>query len=72
MSFSKTFIPNLCVFSQIKDRKRIEQHFHSAAGVMPHGWGLWVLRRTKTLAWEFAMAPHRLRVLVDTLYWGNP
>ena len=34
----KKFIPNLCLFSQIKDRKHIEQHFHSVAGVMPHGW----------------------------------
>ena len=36
MSISKIFIPNsLCVFSQIKDRKRIEQNFHSVARVMP-------------------------------------
>ena len=29
MSISKIFIPNsLCVFSQIKDRKHIEQNFH--------------------------------------------
>ena len=38
MSFSKKIIPNVCVFSQIKDRKHIEQHFHSVAGVIPHGW----------------------------------
>ena len=45
MSISKIFIPNsLCVFSQIKDRKHIEQNFHSVARVMPRGatcgcWG---------------------------------
>ena len=32
----KDFIPSsLCVFSQIKDRKHIEQSFHSVARVMP-------------------------------------
>ena len=36
MSISKIFIPNsLCVFSQIKDRKHIEQNFHLVARVMP-------------------------------------
>ena len=25
------------MFSQIKDRRHIEQNFHSVAGVMPHG-----------------------------------
>ena len=36
MSISKIFIPNsLCVFSQIKDRKHIEQNFHSVTRVMP-------------------------------------
>ena len=42
MSISKTFIPNfVCVFSQIKDRKHIEQHFHSVARILPQGgtWG---------------------------------
>ena len=45
MSISKIFIPNsLCVFSQIKDRKHIEQNFLSVARVMPRGatcgcWG---------------------------------
>ena len=45
MSISKIFISNsLCVFSQIKDRKHIEQNFHSVARVMPRGgtcgcWG---------------------------------
>ena len=38
MSILKIFIPNsLCVFSQIKDRKHIEQNFHSVARVMPRG-----------------------------------
>ena len=36
MSISRIFIPNsFCVFSQIKDRKHIEQNFHSVARVMP-------------------------------------
>ena len=41
MSISKTFIPNLCMFSQIKDRKHIEQNFHSVARVRPRNgtWG---------------------------------
>ena len=33
----------LCVFSQIKDRKHIEQNFHSDAGIMRQGWDLGVL-----------------------------
>ena len=53
----------LRVFSQIKDRKHIEQNFYSVDEIMPQGWdwGCWGL---KTLAWGFAMAPHRLRILV--------
>ena len=52
------------MFSQIKDRKHIEQNFHSVARVSPgvglcECWG-----ESKTLAWGFAMAPHRLRALV--------
>ena len=45
MSTSKIFIPNsFLVFSQIKDRKHIEQNFYSVARVMPRGgtcgcWG---------------------------------
>ena len=54
----------LCAFLQIKDRKHIEHNFHSVAGVMPQGWDLGVLGGSKTLAWGFAMAPHRLRILV--------
>ena len=51
MSISKIFIPNsLCVFSQIKDRKHIEQNFNSVARVMPRGgtcgcWGGQKLKR---------------------------
>ena len=48
MSISKIFIPNsLCVFSQ-KDRKHIEQNFHSVARVMPRDGTLWVLGESKT------------------------
>ena len=36
MSISKIFLPNsLCVFSQIKDRKHVEQNFHSVARAIP-------------------------------------
>ena len=58
------FYTKLCVRSYKKDRKHIEQNFHSVAGVMPQGWDLGVLGGSKTLAWGFAMAPHRLRILV--------
>ena len=51
MSISKIFIPNsLCVFSQIKDRKHIEQNFHSVARVMRQGWDLWVLGGVKNFS----------------------
>ena len=55
----------LCVFSQIKDRKHIEQNFYSVAREMPRGgtWGC--CGESKTLAWGFAMEPHRLRALAD-------
>ena len=61
---SKILYQTLCAFLQIKDRKHIEQNFHSVAGVMPQGWDLGVMGGSKTLAWGFAMAPHRLRILV--------
>ena len=65
MSISRFFIPNsLCVFSQIKDRKHIEQNFHSVARVMPRVGLMGAGGESKTLAWGFAMAPHRLRALV--------
>ena len=49
--------------SQIKDRKHIEQNFHSVARVMPQD-GTWGAGGSKTFVWGFAMAPHRLRALV--------
>ena len=56
----------LSVISQIKDRKQIEKNFHSVAGIMLKGWGLGmrVGGGVKSLAWGFAMAPHRLCILV--------
>ena len=56
----------LRVFSQIKDRKHIEQNFHSIAGIMhAPGVGLGGAGVSKTLAWGFAMVPDRLRILVS-------
>ena len=42
--FQRFLYQTLCVFSQIKDRKHIEQNFYSVAKVMPRGgtagcWG---------------------------------
>ena len=39
----------MCAFLQIKDRKYIEQNFHSAAGFMPQRWdlGCWVGQKLK-------------------------
>ena len=42
--FQRFLYQTLCVFTQIKDRKHIEQNFHSVAKVMPRGgtagcWG---------------------------------
>ena len=55
----------LCVFSHIKDIKHIVQDFYSVAGVMPQGWDLGCWEGvSNTLAWGFAMAQYRLRVLV--------
>ena len=56
------------MFSQIKDRKHIEQNFHSVAKVMPRGGTAGMLGESKTLAWGFAMAPHRLRALVRIVF----
>ena len=64
MSILRFLYQTLCAFLQIKDRKHIEQNFHSAARVMPQGWDLGMLGGSKTLAWRFAMAPHRRRILV--------
>ena len=61
------FIPNY-VFSQIKDRKHIEQNFFLFPWSCPRmglggaGGGV------KTLAWGFAMAPHRLCTVVLVLF----
>ena len=53
----------------MKDRKHIEQNFHSVAvaGVIPQGWDLGVLVRSKTLAWGFVMAPHWLHILAELI-----
>ena len=68
---TKIFISNcVCVFTN-KKRKHIEQNFHSIGGVMPQGWDVGVLGESKGLAWGFAMAPHRLRILVLLLWWIN-
>ena len=40
MSISKIFIPNLCVFSQMKDTKHIRWDFYSIVWVMPQWWDL--------------------------------
>ena len=61
---SQILYQSLCAFLQIKDRKHIEQNFHSAARVISQGWDMGVLGGSKTLAWGFAMVPHRLRILV--------
>ena len=62
----------LLVLSQIKDRKHIEQNFHSVAGFMRHRWDFGGAGGSKTLAWGFAMVPHRLCLLVLLIiiqYW---
>ena len=45
VNFKDFFYQTLCVFSRIKDRKHIEQNFHSVARVMPRDgtklrWGV--------------------------------
>ena len=57
------------MFSQIKDMKHIEQNFHSVACHAP-GWDLGNTGGggVNNYAWGFAMAPHRLRVLVDIYF----
>ena len=61
--FQRFLYQTLCVLSQIKDRKHIEQNIHSVAKVMP-GVGL---RESKILAWGLAMAPHRLCALAHNV-----
>ena len=68
MSILRFLYQTLCAFLQIKDRKHIEQNLHSVAGVMPQGWDLGVMGRSKTLALGFAMATHRLGIL---FYYQN-
>ena len=43
MSILRFLYQSLCGFLHIKDRKHIEQNFHSVAGVLPQGWDLGVL-----------------------------
>ena len=64
MSISKILYQTLCVFSQIKDRKHIVKDFHSVARVGMGLLGGGGRGESKTLAWGFAMVPHRLRALV--------
>ena len=67
--FQRFSLPHsLCVFSQIKDRKHIEQNFHSVGRVIPRDGTCGCWGESKTLAWGFAMAPHRLRALVEDLH----
>ena len=40
MSILRFLYQTLCAFLQIKDRKHIEQNFHSVAAVMPKEWDL--------------------------------
>ena len=42
-SISKIFMPNLCVFSQMKDTKHIRRDFYSVAWVMPQEWDFGLL-----------------------------
>ena len=55
--FQRFLYQTLCVLTY-KDRKHIEQNFHSVARVMPRvgTWGCW--GESKTLVLGFAMAPH--------------
>ena len=67
MSILKLLFLTLCAFLQIKDRKRIEHSFDSVAWVITQGLDLGVLGGSKTLAWGFVIALHRLRILVSVL-----
>ena len=61
MSISKIFIPNfVCVLTKYKIENILNRIFILLPGSCP-GVGL---GESKTLAWGFAMAPHRLRALV--------
>ena len=55
--FQRFLYKTLFVFSQIKDRKHIEQNFYSVAKVMSRGGTAGCWGESKTFAWGFAMAP---------------
>ena len=40
IQFQRFLCQTLCVFSQIKDRKHIDQKFHSVAWILPQGWDM--------------------------------
>ena len=64
---SMIFIPNfVCVLTN-KRYKHIKWNFHCSLSHAP-GVGLGGAGMSKTLAWGYAIAPHRLRVLVCFLY----
>ena len=62
--FQRYLYQTLCVFSQIKDRKHIEQNFYSVAKVMPRGGTAGCWGSQKLLRGDLRWPPHRLRALV--------
>ena len=64
MSFSKIFIPNFVFVLTNKRKKTYWTEFSFCCQGHAPGWGFGVLGESKTLAWGFAMAPHRLHALV--------
>ena len=65
MSISKIFIPNfVCVLTNKRKKTYWTEFSFCCQGHAP-GWDFGVLGESKTLAWGFAMAPHRLRALVS-------
>ena len=63
MSISKIFIPNFVRVLTNKRKYILNRIFILLLGSCPRG-GTWGTGVSKTLAWGFAMAPHRLRILV--------
>ena len=59
------FFVEFALFSQIKENI-LNRIFILLLGSCPRG-GTWGAGGSKTLAWGFAMAPHRLRILVLSL-----
>ena len=57
------FCTKLCVCSHKYVIKHIKRIYHCVAWVMPQG-GTWGGGFQKLELWGFAMAPHRLRVIV--------